>query len=161
MVHYKINSKTKVSKNCLIETCIKYIFYEKKEKIFSSNIKYLKSKRILIFLFILYLKIHISISENPVIRLKIKKGYNQIINSNFTKYLLEVHINDINNTNIDNYYYCTEEDNNVTLILNSQINNCSQMFMDCKYVTEINFINFDTSNIIDFSNMFLNCINLN
>ena len=85
MVHYKISSKTKVSKNCFIETCIKTIFYEKKENIFSSKIKYLKSKRILIFLFRLYLKIHISISENPVIRLKIKNGYNQIINSNFTK----------------------------------------------------------------------------
>ena len=160
MVHLKISRKTKVSKNWLIETYIRNSFHEKQEKIFRKNIKYLISKRILIFLFIIYLKIQISISENPVIILKIKKGTHSIINSNFKQYLLKVIINNRRKTATKTSYDLTEEDNNVTLILNSQIDNCSQMFKDCNNISEINFINFDTSNVIDFSNMFLYCQNL-
>ena len=123
MVHLKISRKEKVSKNWLIETCIRNGFHEKQEKIFRKNIEYLISKRILIFLFIIYLKIQISISENPVITLKIKKGTYSIINSNFKQYLLKVIINDVIMENTKISYDFTKEDNNVTLKFNSQINN--------------------------------------
>ena len=59
--------------------------------------------------------------------------------------------------NIKTSYDFTENENTVKIILNSQITNCNQMFKDCKFITEISFSNFDSSNINGFSEVFKNC----
>ena len=111
-----INKLMAHSKNYLIEICNNNIYVEKYEKGFSFK-KYLMSNRILIILFILYLKFQISISNNPIITLQINNiGNNTIIYKDFKEYLLEVYINDINMTNIDNSYNFTEENNTVKFV---------------------------------------------
>ena len=88
------------------------------------------------------------------------KGNISIINEAFKSYLLEVYIDDINMTNIETFYNFNKKNTAVKIKLNSQINNFSKMFMNCNNISEINFINFDLSNIIGFSGVFKNCNNL-
>lgn len=42
----------------------------------------------------------------------------------------------------------------------SEVENMSSTFFNCQNLTSVNFENFDTSNVTDMSNMFVDCINL-
>ena len=134
-----------VPPNFFFKNSQKILFYEIKEKACRYNIKFIIKKRIFIILFILFIKFQVIISDNPVITLKIrKKGKNSIIYNDFKMYLSEIYINDENMSNIETSYNFSLEDNTVKIILNSQINNCSKMFMNCRNITEINFTNFES-----------------
>ena len=54
----------------------------------------------------------------------------------------------------------TEKENNVTMIWNSQITSCEQMFAFCNNLTTINFVDFDTSLVTSMRMMFINCDSL-
>ena len=130
------------------------IFLEKQLKANRNN---MISKRIFIIALILYLNIQASISDEQFITLKIKKGYNQIINAGFINYLSEVYINGQNQTNFCVSYNFTENENTVKLLFNSQITHLNQMFKDCNNIIEIDFTNFDVSNIEKLSETFRYC----
>ena len=157
MVEYKLHCFINSSRNDSTESNKKRAFYEKKEKTKNENIKNIVNKTKLFILIIFYVKLQISICENPIITLKIQKGDNSIINKNFKNYISEVYINDANMTKIETSYNFIEDENTVKIILNSQITNCNKMFMDCKKILEINFSNFDASNITYLSETFKNC----
>ncbi len=104
MAYFKRNYIINASQNLSIKANKKSFIHEKQEKL-----KNIKNKRIIIFFIILYIKIKISICDNPVITIKIEKGKNSFINNNFKKYLSEIYINDINITHIDTSYDFTED----------------------------------------------------
>ena len=54
----------------------------------------------------------------------------------------------------------TEKENNVTMIWNSQITSCEQMFAFCNNLKMINFVDFDTSLVTSMKMMFINCDSL-
>ena len=135
----------------------KRTFLKIKEKNINDITKNSINKKILFILFIFFIKIQIYICDNPVITLKIQSGVNSIIYKDFKNYISEVYINDTNMENIETSYNFTQNGTIVKIILNSQITNFNKMFMDCKYITEISFSNFDSSNINKFSEVFKNC----
>ena len=161
MADYQGNSLINYSKNYLVETNKRTYYFEKQTKFFKYNPKNIMNKRILIILFLLYMKIQISISDNPVITSKINKsGRNKIISMNYIKYLSEVYINDIKMTKIDNFYEFDEGESTVKIKLNAQLTNYSKLFHECSNITEIKFENFDTSNIITLAESFYKCSQL-
>ena len=84
-------------------------------------------------------------------------------NEFFTKNnLIEVQLND-NSTNISYQYdlNCSENQTNTFKItFNKTLNSTSQMFSGCDKIIEIDFSNFDSSNITEMNDMFLNCSSL-
>jgi surface protein len=49
---------------------------------------------------------------------------------------------------------------NITIKINQKISDCNLMFYKCKNIIEINFINFDTKNVINMNGMFSGCSSL-
>ena len=63
--------------------------------------------------------------------------------------------------NIINYSYTlNQNDNYIELIWNNSINNCRNMFRNCKDITEIDFSEFDTSFVTDMFCIFFGCSSL-
>ena len=75
-------------------------------------------------------------------------------------YINEVYINGNKQNQTDYKYYFNQIDNYVNLILNDSLTDCSFMFHECSYITEINFSNFDASFVTDMGYMFTNCLSL-
>ena len=48
----------------------------------------------------------------------------------------------------------------IKLQISTELTDCSYMFYDCKNITNINLISFDTKNVTNMCKMFYNCINL-
>ena len=44
----------------------------------------------------------------------------------------------------------SKEDNIAKIILKYQMNNCNKIFIDCKFIGEIQFANFEVSNITEY-----------
>ena len=157
MADYQGNSLINYSKNYLVETNKRINYFEKQIKFFKYNPKNIINKRILIILFLLYIKIQISISDNPVIILKINKsGRNKIISINYLKNLSDVIINDIKVETKKNetLYEFDKSESTVTIILKSQLTNYNKLFHECSNITEIKFENFDTSDITTLAESF-------
>ena len=98
------------------------------------------------------------------ITLKImKKGYQKIFykNSCTNRFPFpdEVHINDVNSSNINRPYLDTEN-NTIKLIWYNNIKTSVCMFSGCSNVTEIDLSNFNTSEILDMHVMFRYCSSL-
>ena len=72
----------------------------------------------------------------------------------------EVYINGYNQTEVKKYYNLYQVNNFVELIWYNLINNCSYMFSDCSFITEIDFSYFNTSKIEKMLKMFFNCKSL-
>ena len=68
----------------------------------------------------------------------------------------------INNTKYEyKKYFKPEKEGEFKIRIKfNDIKDCSFMFAGCKNIVEINFINFNTENIIDMKYMFTGCINL-
>ena len=161
MADYKTDFKTNISQSHMVETNKAKNLIEKREKSFRYTTKNIISKRILIFLFILYMNINLSISANQFVSIKMKNGDNKyFINPDFKKYILEIHINDEKIPGIFSKYVFVDEEITVKVLFNSTINNCSGMFKDCSNILEIDFTNFDSSNITHLSETFKGCNNL-
>ena len=72
----------------------------------------------------------------------------------------EIYINDILQSNISSEYYFNESINIVKLIYDNQLTNLNCMFYTCQNITEIDFSNFDSSNIKACGSMFNLCKSL-
>ena len=97
------------------------------------------------------------------ITLRIKGNQEQnLFNINFNKsnYPYEIRINGINQNIIKYSYYFNNTDNYVELIWNHNKINCNNMFKSCSSIYEINFPNFDTSQVETMENMFYYCKSL-
>ena len=53
-----------------------------------------------------------------------------------------------------------EKNSSIELIRNEILTNCHEMFAETSKIIEINFIDFDTSEVTDMSSMFMNCESL-
>ena len=114
--------------------------------------------RLPVLVIILYINIHNIISFDSNITLKIPGiGEKNIINNNFRTYLSEIYINNISQTNINNVYYFADENNTVTLTFKEKFNDLNYMFQDLENIYEIDFTNFDGTDVQKMQNTFKNC----
>ena len=67
--------------------------------------------------------------------------------------------NEKNNIKIKNKFE-KEGDFKILFRLNKKLNNCRDMFSDCKNITSIDLSLFDSSDVTDMSKMFCQCINI-
>ena len=139
------------------------------------NIKFNNYNLIIIF-FILFLLISLEESNCKLTKLNhiskilitIKGRGNQAIlnkNNNGNKYFnytpSEIYINNnTKNINDNLKYNLTLEENNITLIFNQSLEHCNWLFYNLKNITKIDFLEFDSSNLIEMIETFGNCINL-
>jgi len=75
----------------------------------------------------------------------------------------EIYINDIKANEIKRQYYFDDSDdiiNNFKLIWYNEINSTKNMFYTCNKIIEIDFSNFDTSEVTDMIRMFGECTSL-
>ena len=99
------------------------------------------------------------------ITLKIKGTGTKKIFSNYNfpsdSYPDEVYINgDKQNGNSTHSYNLNQTDNVIGLIWYNLISNCNHMFYECSDITEIDFSNFNTSNVDNMQCMFSLCSSL-
>ena len=105
-------------------------------------------------------------SYDSYITLKVKgPGNNQVFTSqsewfNTGLYPNEVHINGINMSQVTHTYYLNQTENNVKLVWHNEVKSCYSMFCYCYDIIEINFSNFDTSEVTDMPWMFYDCTSL-
>ena len=150
--------------NNLIKRFEKNTHRSSKDEIFL-NINYAKGLLFLLIIFNLNLinasrvmVYRILISKSSNITLKIYgPGEQSILNKDFSNLPDEIIINEISQTNITATYDLEERTNIIKLIWNNQITDCGNMFRDCSKIYEIDFSNFNASNIKSISNFFRNC----
>ena len=88
-------------------------------------------------------------------------GAQNILSSTFTVDPSEVIVNGISKGNTcQNTCELDSEENNVTLIFDSAITTCENMFSGLENIKEIDLSEFDSSNVITMSRMFYDCQNL-
>ena len=159
-----------IDKNDLVK--IKFILRKVYKKIkllkpSNNNIRNIKVNTYIVKIIFISLLIPINniIEYNSFeIKLKLQRiGYSNILSSSFNKsyYPDIIYINGIQNDTIQNKYYFNKAINNATLIWNKTINGCYKMFHECSNIIEIDFSNFDTSDVTDMGFMFCSCNNLN
>ena len=172
--HYSINEIKKLKKKYKIyftklnKNEIKCSSFFKKEK---NNFE--KIMIILYYSIIIYLLYSVYLIgcnqkkiffDDSVIELKIKGyGYMNILSNEYYNLPNKIFINGINKTVQKIYYFENSENNiyNVSLMWISFINpSFSNMFKGCSNITEIDFFNFDTSEMIDIDSMFEGCTSL-
>ena len=111
-------------------------------------------------------KFHLIDLKFSKITLKVKGIGNKTVFTNDSNFISNSNLPDkivINNEEqitIYNSYYFNLTDNIVELIWNNEIRYCSYMFKDCVDITEIDFSNFNTSQVTLMSRMFYNCSSL-
>ena len=95
------------------------------------------------------------------IRLKTNRtGEVQIFSTELKNFPDEIWINDLNQSEINIKYNLINTTNYITLIWHDEINDTSFMFNDRSEITEIDFSNFTTSNVINMYGMFYGCTSL-
>ena len=119
------------------------------------------------YLIITMILFHIMIPNNYVIAYRFSNvtltikgpGFSDILSSNFSREYHQniTYINGIKNSTITNRYYFNEINNTVVLTWNNPINNCYEMFCDCKNITKIDLSDFDSSQVTRMSKMFFGC----
>ena len=72
----------------------------------------------------------------------------------------EVYVNKVKKDQVSSQYNFNEGDNEVILIWNKTITSCNCLFYGCKDIKEIDFSNFDSSNVIYMRYMFNECFSL-
>ena len=66
----------------------------------------------------------------------------------------EIYINNIKKDQVQNKYDLTEDDNIIKLVWYNKLSNINCIFCGCSDIYDINFSDFDTSDLIDISWMF-------
>ena len=98
------------------------------------------------------------------ITLKVKgTGIKQVISNQYfleKNYPDEVMINGIKQEKVTYNYYLNQTVNYIELIWSNLISDCRYMFYECTNIIELNFENFNTSNVEYMYGMFCNCISL-
>ena len=72
----------------------------------------------------------------------------------------EIYINGVNQSSINYKYNFNETDNEVKLVFYENIDNTICMFYGCSNITEINFSNFNTEEVVSMAFMFYKCSSL-
>ena len=135
----------------------------------SRSIKFIKIKTFLIYF--LYFGNFISIITIPMnssIILKIEGPGTKNIFYNSSPFKCnpifdrpdEVYVNKVKKDQVSSQYYFNEGDNEVILIWYTTFTSCNCLFYGCKDIKEIDFSNFDTSNVIYMRYMFNECSSL-
>ena len=140
------------------------------KRLFKINLREKESSNGFILLLILILlKILVSspqLRNNYIIRsseinLVIKgSGKQSLIYSNFNVVLSQVLVNGKERTDCKKICYLEQEINNVTLIFDTEIDSCYEMFYSLMNIIEIDLSKFDASHITDMSYMFNSSSNL-
>ena len=92
-----------------------------------------------------------STNENAII---------SILNQNFqAEYQIQINGDSKEYTN-NNVYIFNKGEYNIKLTFDSKVNNCEDMFYDCKYTLYIDLSKFDTSQCTNMNNMFNGCTKL-
>ena len=140
------------------------------------SLKYYLLKNKINFLFNIFLNIYFFISFNyfvcskTIYLRKLEKlseisilikgtGDQQIFYSRFT-YPTTVIINGKIQSEVEYKYSLSEQNNNVTMIWNSNLRDCSNMFLDCENIIKIDFSKFNTSEVVKMNDMFNDCKSL-
>ena len=159
MEHYR------ASRLNIFESCIKNDIFEESYKYIKKN-KRIKSKshfniRLFLLVIILYVNIQDIISYDSSITLKIYGfGNQQIIDPVFKKHISSISINDIEQPAVNNIYNFTELNNTVKITFSNSFNDLTSFFSNCKNIYEIDFKNFDKSDIKGVRFIFKNCKSL-
>ena len=123
-----------------------------------------KSDRYIFLFIIIIIIIHGIYNEDldKKVTLKItNSGTNSVFGKKFKAGILkEVYINNFKQYKVDYSYIFDNGNNNVTLCWNNIITDCEYMFSECSNISEINFTNFDTSQVKTTSHMFDKCSSL-
>ena len=118
-------------------------------------------KRILLFFIILIMKIFFSLSIDNSITLKINSGEKlRIINIGYKSYIRSIYINEVLQERISSTYDFTEDNNIVKIIFKNQMSKCNELFKNCSEVYEIDFSDFDSSNMLEIVGFFDYCHSL-
>jgi surface protein len=158
-----LNNMNLIKKNNII----KYIDNDKLKKIKINTI----IKNNLFLFFSLIIVLNLCLSKNIKLRrlsdiyseIKIvieSKGYQQILNQDFIDKPYKIYINDTEQNITDYIYNLTDEVNEIRLIWNKTLTNCSKMFYGLSNIKMINFSNFDTSQVTKMDYMFYGCDSL-
>ena len=108
-----------------------------------------------------YSYIEIKILNNEQIRdIKVINLDNRLCKNNIIP-PNEIHINGINQTEIQSIYKFTEKNNSITLIWYEQLKTTACMFYYCNKLNEIDLSKFDSSLVTDMHKMFYLCQDLN
>ena len=103
----------------------------------------------------------INISKSSIIKLKIYgTGIQSIISSDYNNIPDKIIINEIEKEEISKSYNLESENNTIELIWDNPITDCSNMFKDCSKIYEIDFTEFDASNIVKMNQLFRGCSSL-
>ena len=103
------------------------------------------------------------------IKLKIKgTGNKKVFNQNYCSWLGEynsyypdkVIINGKEQNIVTHSYYLNETDNLITLVFNNKLKNCCSMFSGCSDIYEMDFSNFDITEVTYMNSMFSGCSSL-
>ena len=101
----------------------------------------------------------INTSSIPYIIIKINQsGHHRMFYTNHIP--LKVFINNNENDNSINEYDFTSEENIIELHFENTKKDYNSLFYDCTAINEINFTNFDFSNIAQMNSMFRGCTSL-
>ena len=121
---------------------------------------------LLTFLIHILLKNKISFIECKDYRVIIKvkgTGLNKVFDGNLKVHPNRILINEIEQDSISTSYDFQDSQNDynkVDLIWNNIVNDCCNMFDGCSNITEIDFSNFDTSQVTHMNSMFKDCSSL-
>ena len=72
----------------------------------------------------------------------------------------EVYINNIKQDEVLSQYNFNETDNEIVLLWNETVTRCNCLFLKCKDIYDIDFSNFDTSEVTTMFAMFYECYGL-
>ena len=149
---------------------IKIRFSKEKIKIDKSiilnSVKIKKNNIIIILLLLINSFIEFLTLDNlsySIVKLKIKgTGEKKIYGSNFRSIdkIREIYINDNKKSNNDNIFISNQEVNAIEIKLDNVVYDLENFFNECKDITEVDFVDFDTSNTIDMNWMFKGCSSL-
>jgi len=100
-------------------------------------------------------------SYNIIIKIK-GIGNKKVFSRSFSSenYPDEVYINGYNQSRVSYSYNLNQTDNIIELKWNNLITECGYMFHSCSGINEIDFTNFNTSNVIHMNRMFEGCSSL-
>ena len=117
------------------------------------------------FLLMVFLPLFSTIKAKSEIYLKIKgQGEKNIINNTFYLSPSKVYINGIFNETCNKSCYLDNNiygyNNNITIVFETQVDSCKNMFNGLNDILEIDLSNFDTSKVTNMDAMFNGCTGL-
>ena len=102
--------------------------------------------------------------QNNKVIIKVKgEGLNKVFDSGLSVYPKRILINGVEQNSISTSYEFEDSQNGynkVELIWDNIVSNCCNMFRGCSNITEIDFSNFDSSEVNHMNSMFKDCTSL-